>query len=82
MVYYISVRKKCINARTFKFVNNNCPFYLNEIFEFTPHCRIDARNSFAKLKHPFHKTDTGQKTFYWKPFKTIKKRNNSKYFQT
>ena len=41
-----------INATTFKFVNKNCAFYLNEIFEFAPHCRIDTRNSFAKLKHP------------------------------
>ena len=31
---------QCTNAITFKFVNKNCPFYLNEIFEFTPHCRI------------------------------------------
>ena len=34
---------QCINALTFKFVNDNCPFYLNEIFEFAPHCRIDAK---------------------------------------
>ena len=53
---------QCINAITFKFVNKNYPFYLNEIFEFAPHCRIDRRNSFAKLKHPFRQTDTGQKT--------------------
>ena len=37
-------------------------FYLNEIFEFAPHCRIDTRNSFAKLKHLFRKTNMGQKT--------------------
>ena len=53
---------QCINAITFKFVNKNYPFYLNEIFEFAPHCRIDRRNSFAKLKHTFRQTDTGQKT--------------------
>ena len=51
-----------INATTFKFVNKNCAFYLNEIFEFAPHCRIDTRHSFAKLKHTFCKTNTGQKT--------------------
>ena len=51
-----------INAITFKFVNRNCPFYLNEIFEFTLRCRINTRNSFAKLKHPICKTNTGQKT--------------------
>ena len=53
---------QCINAITFNFVNKHCPFYLNEIFEFSRHCRTDTRNSFAKLKHPFRKTNTGQKT--------------------
>ena len=52
--------RQCINA--IKFVNNNYPIYLNEIFEFASHCRIDTTNSFAKLKHPFRKTNTGQKT--------------------
>ena len=53
---------QCINVITSKFVNKNCPFYLNEIFEFPPHCRIDTRNSFAKLKHPIRMTNTGKKT--------------------
>ena len=51
----------CINNITFKFVNNTCPYYLKEIFEFAPHCRIDTRNKFAELKIPFHKTNKGQK---------------------
>ena len=61
---------QCIKAITFKFVNKNCPFYLNEIFEFAPYCRIDTRNSFAKFKHPFRKSNTGQKTLslYWSLF--------------
>ena len=49
------------NGPTFKFVNNNCPYYLKENFKFAPHCRIDTRNEFAKLKVPFHKTNMGQK---------------------
>ena len=53
---------QCINVITFKFVNKNCPFYLNEISEFPPHCRIDTRNSFANLKHPIRMTKTRQKT--------------------
>ena len=53
---------QCINAITFRFVKNDCPFYLNHIFEFAPHCRIDTRNSFVKLEHAFRKTTTGQKT--------------------
>ena len=52
---------QCINTITFKFVNNTCPYYLKEIFEFAPHCRIDTRNKLAKLKIPFHKTNMGQK---------------------
>ena len=28
---------------------NTCPYYLKEIFEFAPHCRIDARNKFANI---------------------------------
>ena len=74
---------QCIYAITFNFVNKNCPFYLNEIFEFSRHCRTDTRNSFAKLKHPFRKTNTGQKALsYIFPSlqnnlpETIKKTNN------
>ena len=52
---------QCINTVTFKFVNNTCPYYLKEIFQFAPHCRIDSRNKFAKLKIPFGKTNMGQK---------------------
>ena len=46
-----------INAITLKFVIKNCPFYLNQFFEFAPQCRIDTRNSFVKLKHPFCRTN-------------------------
>ena len=52
---------QCINTITFKFVNNTCPYYLKEVFEFAPHCRIDTRNKFAKLKIPFRKTNMGEK---------------------
>ena len=56
---------QCINAITFRFVIKNCPFYLNEIFEFAPHCKIDTKNKFAWLKHPFRKTSTGQNTLLY-----------------
>ena len=52
---------QCRNTITFKFVNNTCPFYLKEIFEFAPHCRIDTRSKFAELKIPFRKTNMRQK---------------------
>ena len=41
--------EQCINNITFKFVNNTCRYYLEKVFEFAPHCRIDTRNKFAKL---------------------------------
>ena len=47
---------QCRNTITFKFVNDTCPYYLKEIFEFAPHCRINTRNKFAKLKIPFRET--------------------------
>ena len=45
----------------FKFINGNCPYYLNEIFEFVPEGNISLRNNFLKLKQPFRNTNTGQK---------------------
>ena len=50
-----------INAITFKFVNNSCPRYLNEVYEYAPQCRIKSRRNFVKLKVPFRKTNMGQK---------------------
>ena len=32
-----------INTITYNFVNNTYPYYLNEIFEFGPHCSIGTR---------------------------------------
>ena len=52
---------QCINTITFKFVTNTCPYYLEKIVEFSPHCRIDTRNKFSKFKIPFRKTKMGQK---------------------
>ena len=51
-----------MNAITFNFVNNNCLFYLNKIFEFALHCSTATTNSFPMLKYPLRKTNTGQKT--------------------
>ena len=49
------------NTITLKFINNICPYCPKEIFEFAPHCGIDTRIRFAKLKIPFRKTNMGQK---------------------
>ena len=62
-INWLPVNKRvhqCINAITFKFVNNACPHYLNEVYEYTPQCRIESRRNFPKLKAPFRKTNMGQ----------------------
>ena len=41
---------QCINTITYNFVNNTCPYYLNEIFEFSPYCSIGTRNSSLYLE--------------------------------
>ena len=57
---YIRVHKG-INAIIFKFVNNACPYYLNEVYEFVLKCRIESRSNFAKLRVPFRETNMVQK---------------------
>ena len=74
---------QCINNITYNFVNNTCPYYLNEIFEFAPKCGIGTRNNFSKLKNPFHKTNMRQKAIYyivppiWNSLPDLMKRANS-----
>ena len=53
---------QCIKTIIYNFVKNTCPYYLNEIFEFAPNCRIGTRNNFSKFKNSFRKTNMGQKT--------------------
>ena len=62
-INWLPVNKRvhqCINPITFKFVNNACLHYLNEVYEYAPQCRIESRNNFAKLKVPFQKIKMGQ----------------------
>ena len=50
-----------MNTITYNFVNNTCPYYLNDIFEFAPHCKTGTRNNFSKIKKPFDKKNMGKK---------------------
>ena len=74
---------QCINTITYNFVNNTCPYYLNDIFEFAPHCSIGTRNNFSKLKNHFRETNMGQKaisyigTSIWNSLPDSIKRANS-----
>ena len=51
---------QCINSIVFKYVNDQCPNYLNEVFQTAPENNIPTRGSFLKLKCPFRKTNAGQ----------------------
>ena len=41
---------QCINSIVFKYVNDQCPNYLNEVFQTAPENNIQTRGSFLKLK--------------------------------
>ena len=49
-----------INSIVFKYVNNQCTNYLNEVFQTAQENNIQIRGSFLKLKCPFRKTTVGQ----------------------
>ena len=46
----------------FKYVNNACPYYMKEVFEYASQGRISSRNNCTRLKVPFRKTTMGQKS--------------------
>ena len=52
--------KQCVTSIVFKFVQNKCSAYVNEVFSSAENIRINARNSYLELSHPFWKTSTGQ----------------------
>ena len=51
---------QCINSIVFKYMNNQCPNYLNEVFQAVSESNIQTRGSFLKVKCPFRKTNAGQ----------------------
>ena len=67
--------KQWVNAIIFKYFNEQCPKYLNEVFDVTVENNSQLRGSFQKLKCPFRKTNTSQlalsyigPTFWNKPW--------------
>ena len=79
---------QCINSIAFKYVNNQCPNYLYEVFQTAPENNIQNRGSFLKLKCPFHKTDAGQMaltyigpTIWRKTLDTLKRTKNLNTFK-
>ena len=61
---------QCMKNITYNFVNNTCPYYLSEVFEFAPHCKIDTRNNFSKLENTFRKTNMEQKKKFYTSLST------------
>ena len=47
--------QQSLNVIVFKYVNNACPYYMKEVFEYASQGRISSRNNYAKLKVPFRK---------------------------
>ena len=90
-VNWLPVNKRilqCINAITFKFANNACSHYLNEVYEYAPQCRIESISNFAKLNIPFQKTNLGQNGLsyielsLWNSLLgSLKKNHHFEYFQ-
>ena len=52
--------KQCVNSMVFKYFNEQCPNYLNEVFDVATESNFQLRSSFQKLKCPFWKTNNGQ----------------------
>ena len=52
--------KQCVNRIVFKYFNEQCPNYLNEVFDVALQNNFQLRGSFQKLKCSFYKTNTIQ----------------------
>ena len=57
--------QQSLNVTVFIYVNNACPYYLKELFQYASQGKISSRNNYAKLKVPFRKTTMGQKSPYY-----------------
>ena len=80
--------KQCVISIVFKYFNEQCPNYLNEVFEVTTESNVQLRNSFQKLKCQFRKTNNGQyalsyisPNFWNKTPDTVKRSNDLNTFK-
>ena len=53
--------QQCVTSTVFKFVQNKCPAYMNEVFRPAENMRINTRNSFLKLNILFEKPVPGKR---------------------
>ena len=49
--------KECVNSMVFKYFNEQCPNYINEVFDVTTESNFQLKSSFQRLKCPFRKTN-------------------------
>ena len=79
---------QCINSIVFKYVNDQCPNYLNEVFQTAPESNIQTRGGVLKLKCPFRKINAEKMalsyigpTIWSKTPKTLKRTKNLNTFK-
>ena len=54
------IYNQCVNLIVFKYFDNQCPHYLNEVFMKAPESSSSLRNSYQNLQQLFRKANTGQ----------------------
>ena len=75
--------QQSLNITIFKYVNDACLYYMKEDFEYASQGRISKRDNHARLKVPFCKTTTGQRSLsyiglsVWNKLPSSMKRNIS-----
>ena len=60
---WLSIKQRynqCVNSIAYKYFDNQCTRYLNEVFMKAPGSSSSPRNSNQKLHQPFRKSNTGQ----------------------
>ena len=57
--------KQWVPSIVFRFVQNKCPAYMNEVFRPVENIRINTRNSYLKFNHPFRKTSTRKNELFY-----------------
>ena len=49
--------QQSLNVTVFKYVNNACPYYMKEVFEYASQGRISSRSNYVSLEVPFRKNN-------------------------
>ena len=75
--------QQSINVTVFKYINNACPYYMKDVFEYASQGTTNSRSNYARLKVPLRKTTMGQKSLsyiglsVWNKLPSSMKRNIS-----